>query len=67
MQNFNNLRGFNKTPGQLGEAIYNSVHKPKPITKENKVEDYYKRNVKDPSKQINQMKQFTGFKGFKNN
>ena len=64
MQNFNNLRGFKKTPGQLGEAIYNSVHKPKPITKENKIEDYYKRNVKDPSKQINQMKQF---KGFKNN
>ena len=32
MQNFSNLRGFNKTPGQLGEAIYNSVHKPKKIT-----------------------------------
>ena len=64
MQNFNNLRGFNKTPGELGEAIYNSVHNVKKITPEKKVENYYKSKVKDPSSQIRKMKQF---KGFKNN
>lgn len=61
MQNFNNLRGFNKTPGQLGEALYNSTHIPKKIEKENKVEEYYKRNVKDITKQMNAMKKFKGF------
>lgn len=61
MQNFNNLRGFNKTPGQLGEALYNSTHTPKKINKENKVEEYYKRNVKDITKQMNAMKKFKGF------
>ncbi len=63
MQNFNNLRGFNKTPGQLGEAIYNSTHKPKPFVKENKVEDYYKRHVKDTQQKINALKKFKGLGG----
>lgn len=58
----NNLRGFNKTPGQLGEAIYNSTHKPIVFKKEEKVKSYYQNNVKDISKQMQQMKRLTGTK-----
>lgn len=28
MQKYSNLRGFNKTPAQVSEDIYNRLHKP---------------------------------------
>lgn len=60
--NMRNMRGFNKTPGQLGEHIYNSTHKPLSFRDKNQeLNDYYKRNVNDPSKQIRDMKKFKGF------
>lgn len=57
MQNFNKLRGFNKTPGELGEAIYNATHKPKtqPI-KINNEKNSPKPGL-DKNKYIMQMKQ----------
>ena len=62
VNNYNNMRGFNKTPGQLGEHIYNSTHNPVNFRDKNQVlNDYGKRNVNNPSKQIREMKKFKGF------
>lgn len=64
LKNISKMRGFNKTAGELGEFIYNSTHGPiKFRDKNQELNDYYKRNVNDPSKQIRDMKKFRGFNG----
>ncbi len=62
LNNINSMRGFNKTPGQLGEYIYNSTHEPVSFRdKKQELNDYTKSKVNDPSKQIRAMKKFKGF------
>lgn len=62
LNNMNNMRGFNKTPGQLGEQIFNQTHQPIKFHDPNaELKSYYERNVKDPSKELKEMKRFKGF------
>ena len=61
--NFNSMRGFNKTPGQLGEYIYNSTHKPiKFRDQKQDMHEYYEKKGNDLHKKMNAVEKFNRFK-----